>query len=179
MTWVRIGRVVRALGLTGWVGVGGSEDALGSLPRVTLRWAGGAEEERRVIAARPQGKLWAVQLEGVTDRSAAEGLVGAEVLARREDLGTAGEGFHWWGDLQGLPVLTAGGEPVGTVTGLMETGAVDVLVVTGAAGEVLVPLAPYVKVDLAARTVVVDPPEGLLAPMASGPDGEGGPERGG
>jgi ribosomal 30S subunit maturation factor RimM len=48
------------------------------------------------------------------------------------------------------------------VTGLYETGAVDVLVVTGKGGEKLVPLAPYVEVDLKARRIVVDPPEGLL-----------------
>jgi 16S rRNA processing protein RimM len=49
------------------------------------------------------------------------------------------------------------------VTGLYETGAVDVLVVTTDGGdEKLVPLAPYVEVDVAGRRIVVDPPEGLL-----------------
>jgi 16S rRNA processing protein RimM len=58
--------------------------------------------------------------------------------------------------------VTAAGEAVGKVTGLYETGGVDVLVVTGERGEKLVPLAPYVEVDLAGRRIVVDPPEGLL-----------------
>ena len=48
------------------------------------------------------------------------------------------------------------------MTGLYETGGVDVLVVTGERGEQLVPLAPYVEVDLEGRRIVVDPPEGLL-----------------
>ena len=48
------------------------------------------------------------------------------------------------------------------MTGLYETGGVDVLVVTGSRGEKLVPLAPYVVVDREARRIVVDPPEGLL-----------------
>ena len=164
MSLVRIGKVVRALGLKGHLGVAGSEGALGELERITLRRAGQEPELRHILEARPQGRLWAVQIEGVPDREAAEALVGAEVLALREELGDAGEGLHYWADLEGLPVVTVAGEAVGTVTGLLETGGVDVLVVSGARGERLVPLAPYVEVDRAAGRIVVDPPEGLLEP---------------
>jgi 16S rRNA processing protein RimM len=159
---VRIGSVVRALGLKGHLGVAGSSGALGGLQRVALRPAGAEPAAKRVVEARPQGRLWALRVEGVDGREAAERWVGSEVLAERADLGEAGEGLHYWADLEGLAVVTVQGEPVGTVTGLLETGAVDVLVVTGASGEVLVPLAPYVTVDRAAGRVVVDPPEGLL-----------------
>lgn len=175
---LRIGKVVRAIGLDGLVGVAGSEGALGSLERVALRRGEGPAQERRVVLARPQGKVWAVQLEGVRGRDAAEALVGSEVLAWREDLGEAGQDRHFWTDLEGLPVVTVGGETVGTVTGLYETGAVDVLVVTGRRGEVLLPLAPYVTVDRAEGRVVVDPPEGLLELAGEGREPEGGPGRG-
>jgi 16S rRNA processing protein RimM len=160
VTWVRIGVVVKAVGLKGHLGVGGSDGALAGLERVALRRAGGEPEERRVVEARPQGRGWALKVDGVGDRTAAEGWVGAEVLAAREDLGEAGEAAHWWGDLEGAEVVTVTGEAVGRVTGLLETGAVDVLVVTGPGGEKLVPLAPYVKVE--PGRIVVDPPEGLL-----------------
>jgi 16S rRNA processing protein RimM len=159
---VRIGKVVRAVGLKGYLGVAGSEGALGGLGRVALGRGEDAPAFRRVLEARPQGRLWAVRIEGVEGRIAAEGWVGAEVLALREDLGEAGEARHFWADLEGLPVVTPAGELVGTVTGLLDTGGVDVLVVTGAQGEKLVPLAPYVEVDRAAGRIVVDPPEGLL-----------------
>jgi 16S rRNA processing protein RimM len=142
--------------------VAGSDGALAALARVALRRGEGEPEFRRIVEARPQGRIWALRLEGVADRSAAEALVGAEVLAPREELGEAEEGSHYWADLEGLPVVTTAGDPVGTVTGLYETGGVDVLVVTGERGEQLVPLAPYVEVDLAKRRIVVDPPEGLL-----------------
>jgi 16S rRNA processing protein RimM len=158
---VRIGKVVRAVGLKGYLGVAGSEGALGELGQIVLR-RGEAEETRRIEEARPQGRLWAVKVEGISDRTAAERLVGAEVLAPREELGDAGEGRHLWVDLEGLEVVTAAGEAVGRVTGLYETGGVDVLVVKGARGEKLVPLAPYVAVDREGRRIVVDPPEGLL-----------------
>jgi 16S rRNA processing protein RimM len=159
---VRIGSVARALGLKGHLGVAGSEGALATLREVALRAEGGEPTSRRVIEARPQGRLWALRVEGVDDRTAAERWVGSEVLAERADLGEAGEGQHYWVDLEGLAVVTADGVPVGTVTGVLETGGVDVIVVTGAKGEVLLPLAPYVTVDRAGRRVVVDPPEGLL-----------------
>jgi 16S rRNA processing protein RimM len=162
MSLVRLGKVVRAVGLKGHLGVAGSDGALAALARVALRRGEGEPEFRRIVEARPQGRIWALRLEGVADRSAAEALVGAEVLAPREELGEAEEGSHYWADLEGLPVVTTAGDPVGTVTGLYETGGVDVLVVTGERGEQLVPLAPYVEVDLAKRRIVVDPPEGLL-----------------
>lgn len=157
-----LGKVVRALGLKGFLGVAGTEGALGTLDRVTLRRAGQPDRVVKVLEARPQGRLWALQVEGVADRTAAEGWVGAEVLAEREDLGEAEEGTFYWVDLVGLEVVTAAGAPVGKVTGLLETGAVDVLEVRGEKGEVLIPLAPYVEVDLERRRIVVDPPEGLL-----------------
>jgi 16S rRNA processing protein RimM len=160
---VRIGKVVRAIGLEGFLGVAGSEDALGRLERVALGRPGQAAPAfRTVVEARPQGRLWAVRIEGLADRTQAEGWVGAEVWALREDLGEAGEGRHFWGDLEGLPVVTRSGEVVGRVTGLVETGGVDVLVVDGPRGERLVPLAPYVEVDRQAGRIVLDPPEGLL-----------------
>jgi 16S rRNA processing protein RimM len=159
---VRLGKVVRAVGLHGLLGVSGTEGALAEVDAVALRRGEGEPELRRVLEARPQGRIWAMRVEGVADRTAAEAWVGAEVLVEREALGEAGDGRFFWADLEGLPVVTAAGEAVGTVTGLYSTGAADVLVVTGERGERLVPLAPYVGVDLEARRIVVDPPEGLL-----------------
>jgi len=161
---VRIGKIVRAVGLEGWLGVAGTEGALGKLRRVALGRPGEEPRLRRVMEARPQGRLWAVRVEGISNRTAAEKWQGAEVWALREDLGEAGEGRYFWADLEGLPVVTGQGEEVGTVTGLVETGGVDVLVVDGPRGERLVPLAPYVQVDRVAGRIVVDPPEGLLDP---------------
>lgn len=159
---VRIGKVVRALGLKGHLGVAGNEGSLATLERVALKPPGAEVREVTVLEARPQGRLWALLVEGIADRTASERAVGTEVLAPREALGDAGEAAHWWADLEGLPVVTAAGAEVGTVTGLYETGAVDVLVVTGPGGEKLIPLAPYVEVDVKGRRIVVDPPDGLL-----------------
>jgi 16S rRNA processing protein RimM len=167
---IPVGKVVRAVGLKGLVGVAGSEGGLGRVGQVVLRRAG-VDVTRKVLEARPQGRVWAVRLEGIADRTAAEGCVGTLLLAERDELGEAEAGSHYWGDLQGLAVVTVDGQAVGKVTGLLETGAVDVLVVTGERGEVLIPLAPYVQVEMDAGRIVVDPPEGLLG-------GDGGDEDG-
>jgi 16S rRNA processing protein RimM len=162
MALVRIGKVVRALGLDGRLGVAGPAGEP-SLRRLFLQMPSGERaEDKAVLEARRQGRLWAVKVEGVGDRTAAERWVGAEVLAERQDLGEPAEGSYYWADLEGLEVATVAGEAVGQVVGLYATGGVDVLVVKGARGEKLVPLAPYVRVDRAAGRVVVDPPKGLL-----------------
>lgn len=168
MALVEIGKVVRAVGLSGFVGVGGSEGALKNLSEVTLRRSGEPDRRVTVREAREQGRLWAVLLEGVATREAAEALVGAQVLTERAELGDAEPGKHFWIDLEGLDVFTVSGLLVGKVTEFYATGGVDVLVVTGERGEVLVPLAPYVEVDLAKRRIVVDPPAGLLAGFSEG-----------
>lgn len=163
MAPVRLGKIVRALGLGGELAVAGTEGALARLESVTLLAPGATRgEERRVLGARRRGRLWGLRVEGVLDRNAAQALVGSVVLARREDLGEAGEGYHYWADLEGLPVLTVEGEYLGKVEELYVTGGVDVLVVRGPRGERLVPLAPYVKLDREYRRLVVDAPPGLL-----------------
>ena len=73
MAWVRIGKVVRPLGLQGFLGVAGREDGTEGLRRVRLRRPGGEPEELAVLEDRPQGRLWAVRVAGVADRTAAEG----------------------------------------------------------------------------------------------------------
>lgn len=168
MALVELGKVVRALGLSGHLGVRGSEGALKHLQEVTLRKPGEPDLRVAIQEARSQGRLWALLVKGVASREDAEALVGAQVLAERDELEEAEPGSHYWTDIEGLEVFTVSGELVGKVTDFFETGAVDVLVVSGGRGEVLVPLAPYVEVDLEKRRIVVDPPKGLLEGFGEG-----------
>jgi 16S rRNA processing protein RimM len=77
-------------------------------------------------------------------------------------MGDAGDGRHYWADLEGMSVVEASGGELGRVVELYVTGGVDVLVVRGPGGERLVPLAPWVTVDRVQGRVVVDAPPGLL-----------------
>lgn len=73
-----------------------------------------------------------------------------------------GELFHH--SLEGLRVVTEGGDPLGTLEEILETGANEVFVVKGPRGEVLLPNIEEVvlRVDLDAGTMLVHLLPGLL-----------------
>ena len=68
-------------------------------------------------------------------------------------------------DLVGCRVETVAGKTVGTVGDVQIGPAAPILVVHGAGGESLVPFVDAIcrHVDLPARVIVIDPPEGLIA----------------
>ena len=120
-----------------------------------------------VAAARWQNSRLVVAFEGFEDRNAAETLretvlqVDARTLPPPEDE----DEFH---DhvLRGMTAELVDGSPLGAVADVLHLPHGDVLVVrrTGSDAEVLVPFvkAMVPVVDVAARRLQVDPPEGLL-----------------
>lgn len=72
------------------------------------------------------------------------------------------EFFEW--QLEGCAVEVIGGESLGIVTEVMKTGGTEVLVVKGSEKEYLIPFAEAicVEVDIEAKLIRIDPPEGLL-----------------
>lgn len=99
----------------------------------------------------------------VTDRSSAESLVKA-ILWIDQDPDEASEPDAWYDhQLIGLDVVRDG-ETIGTIDRLEHLPAQDLLVVKVDDREVLVPFvrALVPEVDLAARRVVVTPPDGLF-----------------
>jgi 16S rRNA processing protein RimM len=119
-----------------------------------------------VARARPdKSDYWLMHLEGIDDREAADRLRGRYILVALGDAVPLEPGEVYLFQLIGLDVLTAGGARLGAVAEIIETGANDVLVVRGGPyGEVLLPVIEPVikKIDLAARTLLVDPLPGLL-----------------
>ena len=97
-------------------------------------------------------------LEGFCDRDRATGLVGADIAVRRAQLRPLQVGEHYWVDLIGLGAYTPSGEHLGSVVGMLDTGANDVLIVRGERDR----LVPYVEgayvrnVDLANRRLELD-----------------------
>ncbi len=112
----------------------------------------------KVIDGRKQGKSIVVSLDGIGDRDQALAMRDVEVAIRREQLDTLGRGEYYWSDLIGMQVRNLAGESLGEVTGLLETGADDVLVIRGDI-ERLVPFSqPQIvkSVDLDAGEIIVD-----------------------
>lgn len=123
------------------------------------------------------GGYWVLALEGVDDRESARDLKGAEVLLQEAGIRPAAEGGYDVDDLIGCDVLNLDGEWLGQVSGLIETGANDVLEVATGQCATLVPVTEEVvkQVDVAARRILIDPLPGLFPARAqSGQSGEAG-----
>jgi 16S rRNA processing protein RimM len=105
-----------------------------------------------------------IKLAGCDDRNAAEALRGLLVQIPLEDAVPLEEGEYYYFQVVGVEVFTDGGEFLGQVVEVIETGANDVYVVQGPRGEVLIPAVEDVvrHLDLTARRMVITPLPGLL-----------------
>ena len=83
---------------------------------------------------RPQGKVFVVQIKGVTSRNQAELLCPADVVVEKSLLSPLEEGEYYWHQLLGCRVVSefeGGRFDFGVVRYIESTGANDVLVVEG------------------------------------------------
>jgi 16S rRNA processing protein RimM len=94
----------------------------------------------------------------------AEALAGTALWMRADALPALPQGTHYRHDLVGCEVSDRAGCALGRVTRVEGPMDQSRLVVAGPQGETLIPLAAEicVEVDVAAKRIVVDPPEGLL-----------------
>lgn len=116
-----------------------------------------------VESSRPHRDRFLVKFEEASTRPAAEGLRGRLYVTEdeRRDLG---DGEFWIDDVVGAHAVLASGESAGTITAVIPGVAHDLLEVATAHGARLVPLVKeiVVDVDVVARRVTIDPPEGLM-----------------
>jgi 16S rRNA processing protein RimM len=155
---VVIGRITGIFGVRGWVRVFSYTDPLANILRYGPWQLGAAGDSRAVLDGQLHGKGVVAQLAGISDRDQARALIGLEIRVPRERFPAAPADEYYWSDLIGLEVVTLAGEVLGQVTELQQTGAHDVLVVTGERRRLL----PFVMgrvirtVDLASGRIVVD-----------------------
>ncbi len=118
-----------------------------------------------IVQATPDGKgNLIVRFAGVSDRTAAEGLRGAELFITAGDRRPLSDGEYWSEDLVGLEVRVAG-ESVGRITDVDLDAAqtrITVALTSGGSADVpfVEPLVPVV--DLIAGYVEIADVEGLL-----------------
>jgi 16S rRNA processing protein RimM len=105
-----------------------------------------------------------LKLDGYDDVDAAKQLIGYEFAVPESDrVQLEADEFYDW-ELEGCTVKV-GDQSIGQVRSVMRTGGAEILVVSDESGnERLVPLAAaiVVAIDPVAKTILVDPPEGLL-----------------
>lgn len=164
MSMMVLGRIVAPFGVKGWLRVHPFGDDPLSWKKIPRWWFG----------ADPDGADWVpytlsgcqehgkgdlvVSFAEIPNRTAAEAVGSCFVAVPREAMPSPSPDEFYWGDLIGLEVRNARGVVLGKVSGLLSTGAHDVLQVEEGDAERLIPfVAAYVTaVDQAARQIIVD-----------------------
>jgi 16S rRNA processing protein RimM len=165
--WVTVGQVVKVHGLLGEVSV----ELLTDFPErfgpgaVLLTRRGGlGAGTLRVETARPHKGRLLVRFEGVAGPDAAEVLRGLDLCVALGDLPRRPEDFYFHWELEGFEVRDAAGSLLGTAGELGEAGGLPLLTVRTEGGDRDVPFRYpiLVSIDRSGRTIVLDPPAGLL-----------------
>lgn len=160
-----LGRITAPYGVKGWVRLHPFGDDPASWAAIDRWWLGSDDQDFSAWRAYPlqtmrlHGKGWVAKLLGVEDRNGAEALVGQYVGAPRAALPRTEPDEYYWVDLIGLEVVNAGGQSLGRVAEMVESGAHAVMVVVEGDGERrierLLPFVGHVVKD-------VDVPAGVL-----------------
>ncbi len=156
---IEVGYVARAHGVAGALKVIAHDPGstvLGECAAVVI-----GARSFTVTRARQANRAFLLEVDGVADRDAADALRGQAVAVDR-DLYALDEGEVFLVDLIGCEVVTEDEAAYGQVVDI-EPGPQDRLVIHHGEVERLLPYVAefIVEVDLEARRVVVEPPEGL------------------
>lgn len=156
---VLLGRIVAAHGIRGDVVI----DSYTAEPSDIgaygpLSSADGSRQlDIKVVRVTPKGVI--ARVGGVADRNGAEALRGTDLYAPRASLPEAAEGEYYYADLAGLRADDEAGNRIGSVVGVQNYGAGDLLEVRldGESGTELIAFtdAFVPVVDIAAGRVVV------------------------
>ncbi len=105
-----------------------------------------------------------VHFQDIESRTAADQLRGAFIFVDKDEVPPAREDSYWEHELAGCEVFDSDGHKIGVMTEIVERAEQDLWRVTSTNGEVLVPAVKdiVISVDIKARRIVVDLPEGLL-----------------
>ena len=152
-----MGQVIAPFGIKGWLRIRAFTEQLESLANYSHWWLQLASgwKQFELLDTNVSSKGMTAQLAGVTDRTQAETLHGAQIAVSRASMPALAEDEFYWADLIGFAVQTQDKISLGTLEGLLETGAADVLVVKGDKQH-LIPAALVVEIDRDARTIIAD-----------------------
>jgi 16S rRNA processing protein RimM len=163
-----IGEIVKPHGIRGEVKVylfSEQPENLKKYKKIVLQEpADSGQETFTVVKSREQGKLAILQLEGVVTRGEAEALQGKKIWVDKADFPALGSDEYYWYQLKGLVIVTETGQELGRVTELFNTAAHDIMVVTGARHEYMIPVNGDIirDIDEQGGKIVISPPPGLL-----------------
>jgi 16S rRNA processing protein RimM len=137
---------------------------LAALRQAHVRFAAGSDAEVTISEAWPHMSDWVLKFQGVDSIEDAERFAGSELWLPFAERAKLPEGEYYQADLIGCEVLDEAGKTLGTVDGWQEYGGPPLMHVRVNGRDVLIPFVKgiYRAVDLEARRITVDLPEGLL-----------------
>jgi len=149
-----VARVLGAKGLAGSVRIEALTDHPERLAAGESVWIEDEAEERTILEAGFGGRVPILRLEGISDREAAERLVGRYLEAPASALPPD---TYYWHQLIGLAAIDEAGSELGHVVEIFRAGENEVYRIEGPGGELLIPALRDVvrSIDLAAGRIVV------------------------
>jgi 16S rRNA processing protein RimM len=162
---VVVGRIARPHGLSGHVIVNPETDFVEDRFAVgATLWMRERDEALTVSSFRVQGGRPVIGFEGFSRIEDVEPLAGQELRVPEETLRPLEPGTFYHHQLVGCAVEDVKGTVIGHVERVEGGIGGSRLVVAGRSGEILVPLATEIciDIDVAARRIRIDPPAGLL-----------------
>jgi 16S rRNA processing protein RimM len=163
---IHIGKISGASGLKGELKLfhySGERERIAGIGELFLR---SNTEMRRVEveSMRVQGRTPILKFAGIDDRNAAESLIGAEVFAESESLVPLEDDQFYVTELVGLRVEDERLGYLGDVAEVIDNPAHDILRISGANGEWLLPMIDVfvLNVDTENGRISVRAPEGLI-----------------
>ncbi|MCB5202305.1 ribosome maturation factor RimM [Neorhizobium sp. T786] len=136
-----------------------------------------------ILEIRDAKNVAIIRFRGVNDRNSAEALNGLELFIERENLpdDELEDDEFYYADLEGLEAVDADGKSYGTVSGVYDFGAGDLLELKGPGRRpVLIPFseAAVLEIDLEAGRILIDPQAAGLIDDADDKGNKGPGERG-
>jgi 16S rRNA processing protein RimM len=162
-SFLAVARVRRPFGVKGELLLEILTDFPERLAQTERLYLGEEKRPLEVESLRRHGEDMLLRLKEISDRDGAEGLRGAVLQLRIDDLPPLPDGTYYFHQIEDLEVFTEQGERLGRVKEILKTGANDVYVVRGERGEILLPAIPQVvrEVRLEEGKMVVRMMEGL------------------
>lgn len=152
---VTLAAIIGAHGIGGEVRLKLFAETVESLARHKVVEVGGRELTLQSVKA--GGGTPIARFAEISDRNGAEALRGQLLTVSRSALPALEEGEYYHADLIGLSCESAEGEPLGTVVGVENFGAGDIVEIERPDGKrAMVPFRPGIA-DLAEGKIVIDP----------------------
>lgn len=160
MAWLVVGRFGKVHGLKGMLKLHSFTQPVENILQYQ-EWhikRAGSWERIDVDKVQHQGSHLLVKIKNIDDRNAATTLTNLDIAIQKDKLPDLPEGEFYWHELIGMDVFNTRGIRLGRVEDMLETGANDVLVVSGER-QYLIPYLPdqfICRIDLVQQRIDVD-----------------------